>query len=287
MALETDKDGLSLSSKTRPLRILDLCTGTGCIALLLHALLASHFEKIQIMGLDLSPIALNLAHRNLEHNISLDALGSRAREEVQFHGADVLRSNSSTSPSAASDISTSNIPTVEDLLFKYITQPNSEPQPTHETSRLPKIDLLISNPPYVSTTDFHNGTTARSVRLFEPRLALVPPTDAHTNTNAVAKLGDKPEDIFYRRILGLSLAVEASVTVLECGDRMQAERVVGMFWGMSGSRERQCKGDGGGDGFTAEVWPDTEEDCLANGFHGIDGSRCVIIRRVRGGIDSI
>ncbi|CEO58487.1 hypothetical protein PMG11_03208 [Penicillium brasilianum] len=289
MALETDKDSPSPSSKTRPLRILDLCTGTGCIALLLHALLASHFEKIQIMGLDLSPIALDLAHRNLEHNISLGALASRAREDTRFHRADVLSSHSSASPSATPGISASNIPTVEDLLSKYITRPisKSQPQPAHETSRLPKIDLLISNPPYISSTDFHNGTTARSVRLFEPRLALVPPTDAHTNTNAIGKLGDKPEDIFYRRILGLSLAVEASITVLECGDRMQAERVVGMFWGMSGSRERRCEGEGGGDGFTAEVWPDTEEDCLANGFHGRDGSRCVIIRRVRGGIDTI
>lgn len=285
MALETDKDSPSPSSKTRLLRILDLCTGTGCIALLLHALLASHFEKIQTMGLDLSRIALNLAQKNLEHNIGLHVLDSRAREEVRFHRADVLSSNSAGTSTGG--ISDSSIPTVEDLLSKYTTQLDPGPEPTGGSSRsLPKIDLLISNPPYISTTDFHNGTTARSVRLFEPRLALVPPahTNTNTNTNSVGKTSDRPEDIFYRRILGISLAVRASITVLECGDRMQAERVIGMFWGMSRRGERmgeQCEG------FTAEVWPDTEEDCLANGFHGRDGSRCVIIRRGRGGRDTI
>ncbi|KAJ5358542.1 uncharacterized protein N7496_010955 [Penicillium cataractarum] len=278
MALETDKNSPSPSSKTRPLRILDLCTGTGCIALLLHALLASHFERIQIMGLDLSPIALNLAQRNLEHNIGLDVLGSRAREEIRFHRADVLSSSSSAGTSA-STINDGSIPTVEDLLSKYTTQLEPGPEPADGSSAsLPKIDLLISNPPYISTTDFHNGTTARSVRLFEPRLALVPP-HVHANTDAAGKTGDKPEDIFYRRILGISLAVRASITVLECGDRMQAERVVGMFSGMRGQQGRM----GEEDGFTAEVWPNTEEDCLANGFHRRDGSRCVVIRRGRGG----
>lgn len=275
MAVETCKDSPSPSGSKRPLRILDLCTGTGCITLLLHALLAPQFERIQIMGVDLSPIALNLAQRNLEHNIGLDVLDRRAREEIQFHRGDVLRRKGIANPSTGTSAGGDAIPTVEELLSQHTTQSERDSK-SSDGSPLPKIDLLISNPPYISHSDFHNGTTSRSVRLFEPRLALVPRTDTNIDTNAISQEGDKPEDIFYRRILELAQDVQASLTILECGDRMQAERVVEMFRGIS-----PALGDGGEtDGvFTAEVWPATEEDCLANGFHVRDGSRCVIIRK--------
>ncbi len=47
-----------------PLRILDLCTGSGCIALwLAHAL-----PQAQVYGVDIAPKALALATRNAEHN---------------------------------------------------------------------------------------------------------------------------------------------------------------------------------------------------------------------------
>lgn len=276
MALDTgkarDSPSPSSSSKTRPLRILDLCTGTGCIALLLHALLASQFQRLQVMGIDLSPVALSLARRNLEHNISLDVLDRRAREEITFHRGDVLARSTDTRDSA------STIPTVEDLLSQQTIQSALEPRDGYDTPPLPKIDLLISNPPYISPSDFRNGTTARSVRLFEPRLALVPPINTNANANANANAtgpGENPEDIFYRRILGLSLDVRASLTVLECGDKMQAERVVEMFRVM----RRSLGGDSVGEGFTVEIWPRAEEDCRANGFHLTDGSRCVIIRK--------
>jgi len=138
-------------------------------------------------------------------------------------------------------------------------------------SRHPAIDLLISNPPYISPSDFRNGTTARSVRLFEPRLALVPPIKPSPSLNANASAGD----VFYQRLLELSLAIRARLTVLECGDKKQAERVVEMFRGMSETLERK----GGSVTFTARIWPGTEDECRANGFHVVDGSRCVVIRR--------
>jgi release factor glutamine methyltransferase len=48
-----------------PLRILDLCTGTGCIALsLAHA-----FPQSSVVGVDISDHALALAHKNAQHNM--------------------------------------------------------------------------------------------------------------------------------------------------------------------------------------------------------------------------
>ncbi|KAJ5204048.1 uncharacterized protein N7498_004927 [Penicillium cinerascens] len=236
------------SPGTRSLRVLDLCTGTGCIALLLHALLASHFKDMIVLGVDLSPIALNLAQKNLDHNVDKGLLSRRASTDIHFQRADVLgRSDSS-------------IPAVEEVLPKYFSQSGalSEPSAT-------RCDLLISNPPYISASEFRDGTTARSVRLFEPRLALVPPA-----TGSTEDAQDRPEDIFYRRILTLSIKLQAKVTVLECGDMTQAGRVVEMYTAMTSSHS---------DHSSAEIWPSTERDLAANGFHPYDGSRCVIIKR--------
>ncbi|CAN8095697.1 unnamed protein product [Discula destructiva] len=50
------------------LSVLDLCTGTGCIALLLHALLAPSIPALSVHGVDISPHAVRLARRNMRHN---------------------------------------------------------------------------------------------------------------------------------------------------------------------------------------------------------------------------
>jgi len=199
-----------------------------------------------ILGVDISPIALNLAQKNLTHNVNHGLLSRRACTDIHFQRADVLgRGNDS-------------IPTVEEVLPKYFSQPGA----SNELSG--RCDLLISNPPYISTSDFRNGTTSRSVRLFEPRLALVPSgSDSLENTDTL-------EDVFYRRILTLSIKLQAKITVLECGDMMQARRVVKMYAAMTSSHPDES---------SAEIWPSTEVDLAANGFHPYDGSRCVIIKR--------
>ncbi|KAI7894139.1 S-adenosyl-L-methionine-dependent methyltransferase [Mucor mucedo] len=68
--------------KSRPLRILDICTGSGCIALAL----AKHLPKdsAQIIGLDISNKAISLANHNLNiHKLSI-------RNAVEFREKDVF-----------------------------------------------------------------------------------------------------------------------------------------------------------------------------------------------------
>lgn len=50
--------------RAEPLRILDLCTGSGCIALAL----AQAFSKATVVGVDINPDAIALANKNAEHN---------------------------------------------------------------------------------------------------------------------------------------------------------------------------------------------------------------------------
>lgn len=116
------------------LRILDLCTGTGCIALLLHSLLSRSHAALRIHGVDISRTALRLARENLAHNVRSGNLEETALSQVQFGYGNVL----------------------EDACLGQ-----------------QEWDVVISNPPYISQTSF-NQDTSRSARNFEPRLALVP-----------------------------------------------------------------------------------------------------------------
>ncbi|KXG51162.1 uncharacterized protein PGRI_067340 [Penicillium griseofulvum] len=247
MALDR-KHASNSPEQARPLRVIDLCTGTGCIPLLLHALLAPHFQ-LEITGVDISPKALGLAQENLKHNLHLGQLEPTAATDIRFHRADVLGHGSDNS-----------VPSIESILH---TLPNFGPAGTPEESR---CDLLISNPPYISQTEFRNGTTARSVQRFEPKLALVPPYSGSGVEDCM------PEDIFYHRILTLSLKLKAKLTVLECGDSKQANRVVALHKRLASTESGQ---------FSAEIWPSQEQDLAENGFHVTDGSRGVIIQSLR------
>ncbi|KAJ5755286.1 hypothetical protein N7533_004829, partial [Penicillium manginii] len=234
--------------QSKPLQILDLCTGTGCITLLLHALLSPRFN-LRITGIDISPAALSLARKNLAHNLQAGHLTHRASTDIKFHRADIMAVNPSSN----------GTPTIENLLGEYVAAEESDHDHERDQDSSPReleCDLLISNPPYISTADFRNGTTARSVRLFEPRLALVPAPRPHLTTTADVR----PEDIFYDRILDISYRLRSKVTVLECGDIQQAERVVSMHTSMAPPAE-----------FRVQIWPWAEEDMAFYGFHSSGG----------------
>ncbi|KAI1455261.1 S-adenosyl-L-methionine-dependent methyltransferase [Annulohypoxylon moriforme] len=184
------------------LRVLDLCTGSGCIALLMYSLLRRQFPGLRVRGVDIEPKALALSRENLVYNMRLGLLPNEA-QDVKFEKADIFSAE--------------------------------------WLSSLGAVDVLVSNPPYISTQGF-NRDTERSVRRYEPKLALVPTPsiDASSFTEC------QPEDIFYARILDISKVLKPRFTVLEVGDLMQGLRVVRM------ARSR-CEGA------EIEVWRDSPD----------------------------
>ncbi|KAH0348212.1 modification methylase HemK, partial [Aureobasidium melanogenum] len=80
-------------------------------------------------------------------------------------------------------------------------------------------DILISNPPYISPQAFDN-TTQRSVKRYEPRLALVPPPQ----NSALSSKVDQGDN-FYPRLLEIAQNVGAKIVLFEVADLEQAQRV--------------------------------------------------------------
>jgi methylase of polypeptide subunit release factors len=183
------------------LRVLDLCTGTGCIPLLFrHELYSARSDiDLRLIGVDISRKAVALANRNLQR-VGRDKQYVH-KGTTEFMIADVL-----VSP------------------FADHTRKPHDPLPLKcalSIFRKPVFwDILISNPPYISPLAFRT-TTARSVRGFEPRLALVPPSEA-------GRSDTEQGDAFYPMLLIAARDVEAKIVLLEVADLDQALRVARM-----------------------------------------------------------
>lgn len=203
--------------------IIDLCTGTGCIPLLLlHSLLAKgnpFLDPITIHAVDVSPDAIRLAKLNHAHNIALGIIPppppppppkgtNNLLDKPVFYTTRDIPPNYKLTFTRA-DIFSQNLLHLFNL---------------RDSRRRP--NLLISNPPYISPSDFAR-TTARSVRNYEPRLALVPDTNLSPFTPDLARhYNCEPQDIFYARILQLVSQCKPKRVLMEVGDMAQAERVV-------------------------------------------------------------
>ncbi|KAF2811834.1 uncharacterized protein BDZ99DRAFT_519078 [Mytilinidion resinicola] len=229
----------------RRLRVLDLCTGSGCIPLLFQHELAKARPDIQLrlLGVDISLEALQLAQDNrsrlletarlqlpnvdeeqkLSHPTgpkydtprrSLDILNT-----TEFIQADVLAEDYLTHDPAKPE---SDVPSLEAALRLQSTIRLGERRrrSTFYEPR-PKIwKVIICNPPYISPNEFLH-TTSRSVRDFEPKLALVPPVNSqgpHTDQG----------DTFYPRLLKIADSHQAIVVLFEVADMAQALRVAQM-----------------------------------------------------------
>ncbi|CAI9631724.1 s-adenosyl-l-methionine-dependent methyltransferase [Alternaria burnsii] len=177
------------------IRVLDLCTGTGCIPLLFHHEIssASNSINLRVLGVDISEKALRLARHNLQR--------LRKMRQLQDNGPwDFLQADIMVNP--FSDQTEGVLSLIAALNF----------------NKMPSFwDILISNPPYISPSAFWE-TTTRSVRGFEPKLALVPP-------HKLKQTDIEQGDAFYPRLLGIARDVEAKVVLLEVADLEQALRV--------------------------------------------------------------
>jgi methylase of polypeptide subunit release factors len=168
------------STSARVVKVLDICSGSGCISILLHSLLREEIN-IKTTGWDISKKAVQLS------NVNRIAL----------------------------------LP--EDANINFVTRDIFTELPAEEPCQ---YDIVISNPPYISTPSFDRQLsgrwketlpTARSVRNWEPKEALVPPMQLNNFF---------PEDVFYRRILELNRdKFKSRILVLEVGDFRQAKRV--------------------------------------------------------------
>lgn len=131
--------------KKKNLKILDVCTGSGCVALLLKYELSKIFKKSQendnvdVKAFDISPYALALAKKNR----SLAAINETI--DIDIEECDIMHPELQLS----------------DLYSE-------------------KIDILTCNPPYIPNSQFTKDVS-RSVKLFEPKLALLGDKEFYTN----------------------------------------------------------------------------------------------------------
>ncbi|KAF2802852.1 uncharacterized protein BDZ99DRAFT_526960 [Mytilinidion resinicola] len=199
----------------RNLRVLDLCTGVGCIPLPFQHQLSRRRPDtlLRMVGVDISPDALQLARDNTER-VLRDAREeynvlppqTQALEQIKYIPADVL----GKSP---------DHPTLEAAL---VLKPALNPGESRVTKGLraytaKTFHILICNHPYISPSDFLR-TTSRSVREFEPELALVPPPNS-------AISHEEEGDVFYPRLLEIAHQAKAIMVLFEVADLSQALRV--------------------------------------------------------------
>ena len=175
-------------ASSNSLRVIDFCTGTGCIPLLLFSSLQRLVQSLDVRGIDISPDALQLARANVKHNVARGHMPPpNEKLQVSFTKSDVF---------CDSDI---------------------------QALAASTWDVMVSNPPYVARDvwDHGRGQLGYSVRKYEPRLALVPGEHLPPSPE-----GLHPEDIFYARLLEVASILGPKVLLLEIGDRDQAHRVV-------------------------------------------------------------
>lgn len=186
------------------LRILDLCTGSGCISLLLaYCFSRPNNDKptLDILGVDISSKAIALAQANRQDQCR--TFPQTQTQQVAFVQADIL-----------GDESCSETTTLLELL---------------RTRKTMNWDVIISNPPYISPWHFAH-TTSQSVRNFEPKRALVPPIENDHLSD------DQKADLFYPRLLFLAQKLRSKLLIMEVGDDDQSIRIARLA-----SRHGRCK----------------------------------------------
>ncbi|KAI1469706.1 S-adenosyl-L-methionine-dependent methyltransferase [Daldinia caldariorum] len=210
--VEESETGHEIGSE---LKIIDMCTGTGCIALLLYSLLNQRFPNMQVRGYDINPKAVRLAARNFDHNRKHELLQSPTSIQfVSFMRADAFSANW--------PFTIAHEGRLTNYLHKKIRR-KLDIKDAGMTWRRNSFGILVSNPPYISQEGFDRDTEP-SVRNWEPRYSLVP----HSPEAAKLYPDVRPEDVFYAKLLDHAAIIRPQVIAFEVGDLAQAIRVVQM-----------------------------------------------------------
>jgi HemK-like putative methylase len=161
---------LKFDGSKQDLGVVDFCTGTGCIPLLLYALLHQKFDHLDVLGVDISTQAIKLAKGNIDHNTRLSHLpGRQLNHDLGIMQGDIFQ---------------------DEVLEKLKGR---------------KWDVMVSNPPYISRRAWNHGggQIGYSVRKHEPPLALVPGDDIPVPVDW------NHEDVFYARLIACHLKPRA------------------------------------------------------------------------------
>ncbi|KAI0392846.1 hypothetical protein F5Y17DRAFT_434908 [Xylariaceae sp. FL0594] len=243
------------------LRIVDLCSGTGCISLSLYArgveqeygrrsrvgsgsgleekekekereMRRCCYTRPRVYGFDIETRAVKLARKNVEHNARLllnqQEKGLLASEQEDIRDAvDEFKRG----------ITYRRADIFSDEWMRYLdADADADADDSFPSRKTRRLDILVSNPPYISQRGF-DVDTRRSVRNHEPKLALVPSFSSSSSSSASLHTTTTspttavlPSDILYHRLLTLcaSPVLRPRIAVFEVGDMAQAVRVVEM-----------------------------------------------------------
>jgi hypothetical protein len=162
-------------------------------------------KELEVVGVDISATAIALAKKNLLRLVEEGVLPSKPN--LRFLRADILADKENEEGS--------EIPSLDAALEQYTSTSTCA-----ATTGTGNWDILISNPPYISPAAFAY-TTTRSVKRYEPRLALVP-------SSSTPLQDSEHGDLFYPRLLTLASSLNTKVLLFEVADLQQARRVASM-----------------------------------------------------------
>lgn len=186
----------------KPFRILDVGTGTGCIALGLTYGLAQawveHPNRVQTVAVDQSEQALELARENtLRCGLLASSRADNAAAVLKQAGGVVLQKADLFSPTFSSSVSAALPPAT--------AGPSGTRHAGHDEVTK-RFDLVVSNPPYIPLRDYLS--LEANVRDWEDRRALVGEAPAGALVDpAPASPGPQSQSddglVFYRKIVSV------------------------------------------------------------------------------------
>ncbi|KAF8520426.1 S-adenosyl-L-methionine-dependent methyltransferase [Hysterangium stoloniferum] len=189
----------------RPLKVLDLCTGTGCIPLLLYHLLNNHGLRLAALGIDISSNACKLATENI----------------------------ASINPSSVSAVDVQQKDLFDDDFWEFVENSFRQPTLRHifsDSDGVIPLDVITANPPYIPDSQWQD--LSPEVKDWEDPVALLGDLPLH-------KKGEHPSEggkglCFYERICGLlqssssGILSPSTILAMEVGEN-QACDVVRIF----------------------------------------------------------